>query len=125
MKMRAVSHRRHYVWTTASTDGKSRRDGRRAHAHPTRSPSRDGLSFLSISLVKGGYDFEEPRSFMSAVASTYAMLNGAPSLPEEERRQRALRPRRAILRYDSKRWQQVQLEGLATIDYIKPPPAAA
>ena len=120
-----MSYQRHQVWATASADGKSRREGRRAHAHPRRSPSRDGLLLLSISLVKGCPDYEEPGGFVSAVASTYAALNRALSLPEEERRERALRPRRAVLRPDSGRWLQVLLEDLATIDDIKPAPTAA
>jgi hypothetical protein len=121
----AVSYRRHQVRATASADGKSRREGNRAQAHPRRSPSRDGLLFLSISLVKGCSDCEEPGSFVSAVASTYAALNGALSLPGEERRERGLRLRRAVLRHDSGRWLQVLLEDLATIDDIKPAPTAA
>jgi hypothetical protein len=123
--VRAVSYRRQQVWATASADGKSRRQGSRAHAHPRRSPGRDGLLFLSISLVKGCSDYEEPGSFVSAVASTYAALNGALSLPEEERRERALRLRRAALRHDSGRWLQVLLEDLETIHDIKPAPTAA
>lgn len=123
--MTVVSYRRHQVWATASADGKSGGEGNRAQAHPRRSPSRDGLLFLSISLVKGCSDYEEPGSFVSAVASTYAALNGALSLPEEERRERAFRLRRAVLRHDSGRWLQVLLDDLATIHDIKPAPTAA
>jgi trehalose 6-phosphate synthase len=87
---------------------------------------RDGV--LVLSTAAGS--FEELRDGALPVtpediAGTAAALNLALSLPEEERHERALRLRRAVLRHDIGRWLQVQLEDLATADDIKPAPAAA
>jgi trehalose 6-phosphate synthase len=59
------------------------------------------------------------------VEHTAQALFRALTLSEGERRERAAVLRRAVLRHDISRWLQVQLDDLATIDDIKPAPAAA
>jgi trehalose 6-phosphate synthase len=87
---------------------------------------RDGT--LVLSTATGSY--EELREAAISVRptdieGTAAALHQALTLPLEERRERAARLRRAVLRHDISRWLQVQLEDIATVDSIKPTPAAA
>ena len=59
------------------------------------------------------------------IEGTAEALFTALTLSDGERRERASLLRRAVLRHDIGRWLQVQLDDLATIDDIKPAPAAA
>ena len=59
------------------------------------------------------------------IEGTSKALHTALTMSDDERSERALRLRRAVLRHDIGRWLQVQLEDLASIDDTKPAPAAA
>lgn len=87
---------------------------------------RDGVLVLS----EAAGSFEELREGAISVRpddidNTAEALFTALTLSDDERRERASLLRRAVLRHDIGRWLQVQLEDLASIEDIKPAPAAA
>jgi len=87
---------------------------------------RDGALVLSEAAgsfdeLRGGALSVRPED----VEGTAEALLTALTLSDDERRERASLLRRAILRHDIGRWLQVQLDDLATIEDIRPAPAAA
>ena len=87
---------------------------------------RDGVLVLS----EAARSFEELRDGAVSlrpedVDDTARALFSALTMNDNERHQRALLLRRAVLRHDIGRWLQVQLQDLAAIDDIKPTPATA
>lgn len=87
---------------------------------------RDGVVVLSVSAGSFAELWEGALPvWPEDVEGTSEALHAALSLPEVERRERALRLREAVFRHDLDRWLRLQLQDLFAVEAAEPAPVGA